>query len=549
MDKTLGPTHPLTTLESLLGAPDHATTSRDRALATTQVAHALLFLPVEAPQDVEWRAAARFVLRWQLEYLRAAGIPATLVCGDGRGAGEWAAFAGAAAHVVTSTADFDMTRCIPPATPGALVLLMAAPCLTTLRVTDALASHRRSGRDYTVVYRQDRTSEPYLCVMNAAFATAAWPKLPPMITGEAMFLTVRAPADPQTQRHLGRAHILRSGTSSELQALERLWIARQQLPTEHIPAHQRATCLTGERHTIAGSARFHGPVLVGDGVNIGAGARVGPWVVLDDRATVGDGCWVEHAAVGAQATLEPESCVYRSLVEPGACATQSVPVLKARLVPGERSPMRQPSLGNPHELAAVERAAKRALDVLVASTALVLLAPLLLVLVALCLLIQRWPVFFCHERLGQNASLFRVYKFRTMRRESHLHQHALAELEKSARFKLAADPRVTPLGRFLRKTSLDELPQILNVLQGRMSIIGPRPIVSREAVRYGDYVEDLLRTQPGVTGLWQVNGRSDTSYQQRVLLDVKYGDTCSFWQDLNILIKTVPAVLLLRGAE
>jgi lipopolysaccharide/colanic/teichoic acid biosynthesis glycosyltransferase len=122
-------------------------------------------------------------------------------------------------------------------------------------------------------------------------------------------------------------------------------------------------------------------------------------------------------------------------------------------------------------------------------------------------------------------------------------------LHETERHKLSSDPRVTPLGRLLRKTSLDEVPQLFNVLAGHMSVVGPRPIVAAEVLRYGIYAPDLLEMRPGLTGLWQISGRSRTTYARRIMYDIKYLDSRSVTQDLRILVGTIPAVLLLRGAE
>ena len=124
-----------------------------------------------------------------------------------------------------------------------------------------------------------------------------------------------------------------------------------------------------------------------------------------------------------------------------------------------------------------------------------------------------------------------------------------ARIEWDQTQKLTHDPRITPLGRFIRKTSIDELPQLFNILKGEMSIVGPRPIVENEITKYGEFYRDYCSVRPGLTGLWQVEGRSDTTYEQRVQLDVKYATTRNFTGDIMIMLRTVPAVLLSRGAR
>ena len=186
-----------------------------------------------------------------------------------------------------------------------------------------------------------------------------------------------------------------------------------------------------------------------------------------------------------------------------------------------------------------------------------LLAPLvLLIAVPLCLMVMMEggaPVY-RHLRVGRGGRSFYCYKFRTMmvdadaRLKDLLDSNHLAREEWSERFKLRNDPRVTRLGHFLRRTSLDELPQLWNVLSGDMSFIGPRPVICDELEKYGDDVAAYLACRPGISGLWQVNGRNDTSYEQRVAYDLQYARDWSLWLDLHILLKTFPVVLKARGS-
>jgi lipopolysaccharide/colanic/teichoic acid biosynthesis glycosyltransferase len=165
------------------------------------------------------------------------------------------------------------------------------------------------------------------------------------------------------------------------------------------------------------------------------------------------------------------------------------------------------------------------------------------------------PVFYRAGRLGVGGKPIRVLKFRTMYADadSRLEQMLAEDPDKAAewreRFKLADDPRITPLGKFLRKTSMDELPQFWNVLTGEMAVVGPRPIVEKEIQYYGDKYEIMKRVKPGITGLWQVSGRSDTNYGRRVLLDTYYIMNWSPWLDYFIFLKTIKEVFLCRGAE
>jgi Undecaprenyl-phosphate galactose phosphotransferase WbaP len=206
------------------------------------------------------------------------------------------------------------------------------------------------------------------------------------------------------------------------------------------------------------------------------------------------------------------------------------------------------ALANPFK-----RMAKRAFDVTAAAALLALLSPLML---AIAIMIRRGggPALYSHKRIGFNGNTFGCMKFRSMAVDGDrilsdlLANDPDAAAEWAATRKLRDDPRVTPVGRFLRQTSLDELPQLLNVLRGDMSLVGPRPVVQAELAYYGDNAEYYMLTRPGVTGLWQVSGRSDTTYAQRVRLDVWYVRNWSLWHDLAILMKTVPVVLFRRGA-
>ncbi|MGI3170902.1 sugar transferase [Pseudooceanicola sp. C21-150M6] len=191
---------------------------------------------------------------------------------------------------------------------------------------------------------------------------------------------------------------------------------------------------------------------------------------------------------------------------------------------------------------------KRTFDILLSILMLPVLIPVILLL-AIAVRLEGGPGFFGHHRVGQGGRLFRCWKIRTMvpdaqaRLEALLASDALAREEWARDQKLRNDPRVTRLGNFLRKSSLDELPQIWNVLRGDMSLIGPRPVTEPELVKYGAKKWAYLAMRPGITGLWQVSGRNDVSYDERVQLDVDYHNSMSFAGDLRILVQTVGAVL------
>lgn len=196
-------------------------------------------------------------------------------------------------------------------------------------------------------------------------------------------------------------------------------------------------------------------------------------------------------------------------------------------------------------------ALKRALDLSVAALALIVSAPLLLVIAALIWLEDGGPVIYSRQVIGQQGRMFTMFKFRTMcqRAEDLLQQdEALLAEYKRQHFKLRRDPRVTRLGRILRKYSLDELPQFVNILLGQMSLIGPRAVPPAEIEQFGETATMRAWVKPGLSGLWQVSGRSDTTYAERIRLDCEYVERCSLSLDLRILLRTLPAVARGVGA-
>lgn len=197
---------------------------------------------------------------------------------------------------------------------------------------------------------------------------------------------------------------------------------------------------------------------------------------------------------------------------------------------------------------------KRAIDFAVALTVGVLVSPLALVIILLIRLSSPGPIFYGQERIGRYGRRFKAWKFRSMRPNAdvvlqrYLVQHPELALEWEAKHKLRRDPRVTWVGRWLRSTSLDELPQVWNVLVGQMSLVGPRPIVEAEIDKYAECYEQYVQVLPGITGLWQVSGRNNTTYEERVALDYYYVQNWSLWLDVYILACTAKVVVLCEGA-
>lgn len=192
---------------------------------------------------------------------------------------------------------------------------------------------------------------------------------------------------------------------------------------------------------------------------------------------------------------------------------------------------------------------KRLFDIVFSLTVLILFSPVYLLIALLIVLSSSGPVFYVQERVGKNYRRFGCIKFRTMvpnademllemlRTSPHLRQ------EFESNFKLKYDPRITWIGHFLRVTSLDEFPQFWNVLMGDMSVVGPRPLVVEELPKYGTHIDTILTIRPGITGMWQVSGRNDIPYPQRVRIDLYYANFRTFWMDLWIIVKTIGVVV------
>lgn len=200
------------------------------------------------------------------------------------------------------------------------------------------------------------------------------------------------------------------------------------------------------------------------------------------------------------------------------------------------------------------RIIKRLFDLLLSLIGSIIIAAVGVFIATLIFIDDPGPVIYAHRRVGKNGKEFNCYKFRSMVLDSdrklaeYLASHPEAKVEWERDFKLKDDPRVTKIGAFLRKTSLDELPQIINVLKGDMSLVGPRPITKEEVPKYGVYIKDFYMVLPGITGLWQVSGRSDTTYEERVQMDSWYVRNWSVWLDLVLLLKTFAVIKSFKGA-
>ncbi len=195
--------------------------------------------------------------------------------------------------------------------------------------------------------------------------------------------------------------------------------------------------------------------------------------------------------------------------------------------------------------------AKRLLDIVASAVLLVLLSPLFLAVAIAIRLEDPGPILFKQKRVGRWGTLFTMWKFRSMFTDAEERKRELMaqnEMEGGVLFKMKDDPRITKVGRIIRKTSIDELPQLWNVFKGEMSLVGPRPPVTQEVDQYSLSDRRRLEVIPGITCIWQVSGRSDIPFDQQVELDVQYIESQSFWNDIKILLKTVPALLFGTGA-
>ncbi len=200
----------------------------------------------------------------------------------------------------------------------------------------------------------------------------------------------------------------------------------------------------------------------------------------------------------------------------------------------------------------LSRSVKRLGDLLFSVLVIILGLPLFVILALLVKFSSPGPIFYVQERIGKDYSRFGCIKFRTMRADADdallnvLADSPSMRKEFERDFKLKKDPRITFIGRILRRSSLDELPQFFNVLLGQMSVVGPRPIVDKELIRYGTLMDEVVKVRPGLTGLWQVSGRNNLSYEKRVELDLFYANGRSFLMDLNIIFRTFGVLFLPR---
>lgn len=587
---------------------EHPTCAVD---AAKTLAHALVLVPNMPRSDVSWYPTAKFLLMWQVRWLQHCGLSVTLVLDRESAvvAQEIALEKRGPLVDVISWNDFAGLESPSGLTDGraAALLLMPGPALCACDLRRIVKGHQDGDRNVTVV-RHRGGRQPFAFLYSSRETEMRWSSMRTALQAfdrESRMPTARERSAIAVSV---RAELLRTGDAREMRRLAALWPeCAPQAGLVQVTGQPGVFQTEPGSARIASTARVRGPAWIGAGATIGEGAHLGPWTALDSACFVGRDAWLEQATIGAGAQVAADGCVYASIVAARASVRAPMPLLKAYLpaapavaaLAGKSSagamagvpslammaaefadPNEQAVLDGPEGLASVVegdadgaatnakpillpgaqvnrtlspmyRVAKRVMDLVLGGIALLCLAPLLLGATVLCLLSQGWPIFFRHERVGLQGQLFYVFKLQTMRHGAHspVVQEALRQLEASDRFKIANDPRVTPVGRLLRKTSLDELPQLCNVLGGSMSVVGPRPIVFKEMQRYGMYARDLVQVTPGMTGLWQVSGRSNTTYARRIMLDVWYADHASLRLDIEILLRSIPAVLFFRGVQ
>lgn len=305
-----------------------------------------------------------------------------------------------------------------------------------------------------------------------------------------------------------------------------------------------------EGATIDRTAKFIGDVVINADTHVGRQATIIGPTVIGRGAMIGRGSIVANAVVYDRAVVEPGGAVYHEvLVNRQIPMGESDPGALQVLPDREDDGMFSVVQGDAHETSRVERRrtmtlfAKRAIDIAASACGLILLSPLLLLTALLVKLTSAGPLFFIHHREGKGGKEFGCIKFRTMMKNAHARQRAMAEENESdgPQFVIASDPRVTPIGKFLRKSNLDELPQLWNVLVGQMSLVGPRPSPFRENQICGPWRRARLSVRPGITGLWQIcrHDRDQGDFHQWIHYDLAYVREISVWLDVKILCYTI----------
>lgn len=384
---------------------------------------------------------------------------------------------------------------------------------------------------------------------------------------------------PELQRHGYRARgdvlpapLSKIETLSDYMAINRRLLlerARERSSVGDFDRDQGSAIIMGKDVKVAPTALIIGPATIGDRCEIGDGAKIiGPVIVGDDTCVgprallresivwtecrLGEGASLEYSLMTDSCTLPAGASVAGALVEQGRVLADGINLVNSDsapiLVSGAASPTRTPGYRKVTRVAYM--AVKRALDLLLPIATLPVLAPLGAIVVIAIKVDTPGPVFYSQPRCGRGGREFQMYKFRTMVLDAHSQQSTLHEKKEAdgPMFKMKHDPRITRVGRFLRRTSLDELPQLWNVARGEMSLVGPRPLAMHEMIWCPRWRDIRLKVKPGLTGLWQVSGRSDLGFDGWIENDISYVRDQSLWLDLRIMLKTFKVLLGRSGA-
>jgi lipopolysaccharide/colanic/teichoic acid biosynthesis glycosyltransferase/NDP-sugar pyrophosphorylase family protein len=320
-----------------------------------------------------------------------------------------------------------------------------------------------------------------------------------------------------------------------------------------------------EKHVqISPEAYLLGPMVIGEGSRIEGGAQIIGPVVVGNDCRISEGVLVRESILENEVFLSKDSKVEYSIIANFSTVPSKVTIKNALVVKGLKYEIgnqicSEYELKNIIDLSSIVSGflfkrklysfGKRIMDLLLSAIGIVILFPLFILIAILIKLDSRGPVFYIQKRCGKNGKIFGMIKFRSMADKADKLQDELILLKETdgPMFKISQDPRITRLGRLLRKNSLDELPQLINVLKGEMSLVGPRPLITDE-MRFSLTWRDIrLKVKPGITGLWQIKGRSDTSFHNWIKYDLAYVKNRSLWGDIKILFKTIRVVLKREG--
>jgi lipopolysaccharide/colanic/teichoic acid biosynthesis glycosyltransferase/dTDP-glucose pyrophosphorylase len=337
----------------------------------------------------------------------------------------------------------------------------------------------------------------------------------------------------------------RPNLEPKVEIAKKIWVGKNVKISSD--AYLLAPIIIDDDCEIKDGAQIIGPTVIGKGCMISQGAVVRE-CILWDGASVSDYTHAEYSVIGETSYI-PDNSTFKNMI-----ILNGWRVGDANLVPSDYNIKGVASLSEVMSIGGSSRklyhVAKRIMDVSLSAAGLILLLPLFLLIALAIRIDSRGPIFYSQKRCGTRGKLFNMVKFRTMIENAEILQKELLSMNEAdgPLFKISDDPRVTKLGRILRKTSLDEIPQLYNVLKGEMSLVGPRPLIMDEMKFSPTWRDTRLKVKPGITGLWQVQGRSEAPFHDWIRYDVSYVKNQSLWLDIKILFKTLQAVLKTAGA-